>query len=67
MEIFELNDERVNTMTEKEAKETLNHLRKQFQERYNFLLGIWAGSKKAKSTRDGKFVSIQEVINWLND
>jgi len=65
MDIFELNKDAINSMTELEAKNTLEHIREQFQERYMFLLGTWSGSKRAKSTRDGKFVSLDSIEKWI--
>lgn len=50
-----------------EAKEFLLHLRKQFKERYTYLVGEWQNARRAKNTRDGQFVSREEVIDFLQN
>ena len=49
------------------AIELLEHLRDQFSERYMYLVGEWQNGHRAKSTRDGRFVSKQEVIDYLSE
>ena len=52
-------------LSEEQAKELLRHLRKQFKERYFYLIGEWQNDHRAKSTRNGKFVSKEEVMKYL--
>ncbi|MFA6857192.1 MAG: hypothetical protein WCR31_08290 [Treponema sp.] len=66
MDLFELSEIKVKSMTEEEAKETLNHIRKQFQEQYKYILGKWSDSKRARSTVSGKFVSMDDILEWIN-
>ena len=41
------------------------HLDRQFHHRYFYLVGEWAGTTRAKSTRNGQFVESREVIDFL--
>jgi|GEM_PF-1172807 len=43
----------------------VKHLQKQFRNRYKYLVGSWRNAHRAKSTRTGKFVKAQEVVNYL--
>ncbi|MCK4339513.1 MAG: hypothetical protein KAW87_05960 [Candidatus Cloacimonetes bacterium] len=56
----------VDTATNDELKSIVKHLQKQFKERYEYLVGDWRNAHRAKSTRNGQFVSAQEVIDYLN-
>ena len=67
MDIFKLDDSTIDKLSEEDAKETLRHIRNQLQNRYNYLLGIWADSKKARLTSTGKIVSLNEIVSWLED
>ena len=67
MEEFRLSESEINKMTEAEAKETLLHIRSQFQTCYNYIVGYWAEGKHVRSTRDGKMVDKNEVIKWLSE
>ena len=48
------------------ASEELEHLRSQLRGRYEYLVGEWAGARRAKSTQTGEFVSTEVVTNYLN-
>jgi hypothetical protein len=61
------NIERVKGLSDKEAKNELIHLAEQFKVRYKYLVGEWAGDRRAKSTISGKFVSKEEVITYLDN
>lgn len=63
--LSELFDADIEAMTEDESKRLLMHLRTQFRERYMYLVGEWSNDNRAKSTRNGQFVSNDEVINYL--
>jgi hypothetical protein len=52
--------------TKEELQEIITHLKHQFQNRYMYLVGEWSNSHRAKSTRDGKFVKGQEIVEYLN-
>ncbi|MDY0289469.1 MAG: hypothetical protein RBR15_11650 [Sphaerochaeta sp.] len=51
--------------SEQEMKELITHLRNQFKTRYQYLVGEWRNAKRAKSTRNGQFISNKEVIDYL--
>lgn len=53
------------TATEQELRDTLVHLRSQFKNRYEYLVGEWMGARRVKRTRDGVFASRQEVLDYL--
>jgi len=65
--VFLSNVERIKGLSEKEAKNELIHLAEQFKVRYKYLIGEWAGDRRAKSTINGKFVSKEEVIKYLDN
>jgi hypothetical protein len=67
IEIHELKNFNVKTASEQELRELVEHLQKQMNETYVYWVGEWAGSRKAKSTRNGEYVSKEEVINYLNN
>lgn len=54
---------------EKASKEDLakliNHLKKQFKTRYQYLVGEWRNAHRAKNTRNGQFASVEEVTDYL--
>lgn len=49
-----------------DAVQRLRHLRNQFRVRYRYLVGEWRGGPKAKDTRNGQFVSKEEVVRYLD-
>jgi len=50
----------------KEIKEAVEEAyRQQFRDRYDYIVGQWCGSVKAKSSKTGVFVSRSEVIRYL--
>ncbi len=49
-----------------EAIDLLKDLRYQFKNRYIYLVGEWQNARRAKSTRDGQFVTKDEVIDYLD-
>ena len=53
------------TATTEELRNALRHLRNQFKTRYRYIVGEWRGDKRIKSTRDGKFASHNEIIDYL--
>ena len=64
---FLSNVERIKGLSEKEAKNELIHLAEQLKVRYKYLIGEWAGDRRAKNTINGKFVSKEEVIKYLDN
>jgi hypothetical protein len=64
---FLSNIERIKSLNDKEAKNEFIHLAEQFKLRYKYLIGEWTGDRRAKSTINGKFVSKEEVIKYLNN
>jgi len=58
--------ERQNRRNEK-LKQNLEHWDEQAHRRYRFLIGEWRGTRRAKCTRTGKFVSIEIVHNYLDN
>ena len=64
---FLSNVERIKSLNDKEAKNEFIHLAEQFKVRYKYLIGEWAGDRRAKSTINGKFVSKEEVIKYLDN
>jgi hypothetical protein len=63
---FNLKSVDVATLPEQKLREMVKHLQDQMNNRYMYLVGEWANGYRAKSTRDGKFVSRDEVINYLD-
>lgn len=57
----------IESATEMEMRELLSHLRNQFKTRYKYLVGEWQGARRAKSTRNGRFIKGEEVIEYLID
>ena len=53
--------------TLQEFRDLVQYLQDQMNNRYVYLVGEWANGKHARSTRDGQFVSKEEVIKYLND
>ena len=64
--VFELKSVNADTKPEKELRELVKHLQKQMNSRYLYLVGEWANGQRARSTRNGRFVSKEEVIKYLN-
>jgi hypothetical protein len=64
---FLSNIERIENLNDEEAKNELIHLAEQFKVRYKYLVGEWAGNRRAKSTINGKFVTKEEVIKYLDN
>jgi len=50
-----------------ELRELCQHMQDQMKKRYNFLVGEWVGARRAKNTRNGKFVSKDDVIKYLEN
>lgn len=65
-EIHELKNVNVATVSEKKLRGLVKHLQEQMNDTYVYWVGEWAGGRKARSTRDGKFVSKADIINYLN-
>lgn len=55
----------VQNVTEEKLRRLVEHLQDQMRNRYVYLVGEWSNARRAKSTRNGQFVSAQEVINYL--
>lgn len=55
----------VQNVTEEKLRRLVEHLQDQMRNRYIYLVGEWRNARRAKSTRNGQFVSAQEVINYL--
>jgi len=53
--------------SEQEMKDLIIHLKDQFKTRYKYLVGEWQNARRAKSTRNGQFVSRDEVIEYLKE
>jgi hypothetical protein len=66
-EIQKLKNINASTYPENKLRDLVKHLQDHMNSTYVYWVGEWAGSKKIRSTRDGKFVSKQEVINYLNN
>jgi hypothetical protein len=48
-----------------EAIARLQHLRVHFRTSYRYVVGEWSGGRRAKDTRNGQFVTKEEVIEYL--
>jgi IS30 family transposase len=48
-----------------EAIARLQQLRIHFQTSYQYVVGDWSGARRAKDTHDGRFVTKEEVIEYL--
>ena len=66
-EIYELKNFNVSTASEQEMRHLITHLQNQMETTYEYWVGEWAGSRKARSIRTGEFVKCQEVIEYLNN
>jgi len=64
--IFELKSVNAITAPEQKLRELVKHLQDQMNDRYVYLVGEWANARRAKSTRNGQFVSKDEVKNYLD-
>lgn len=64
--ITKLHNIDIDKLSEREAKDLLIHSRNQFIERYKYLVGEWRNARRAKSTRDGQFVTKKEVKDYLD-
>jgi hypothetical protein len=63
--VFLLKSVSVATVPEQELRDLVKHLQDQMNTRYMYLVGEWANSHRARSTRNGQFVSGNEVKNYL--
>ena len=52
--------------TLQEFRDLIQSLQDQMNNTYVYWVGEWSNGKKARSTRNGQFVSKEEVINYLN-
>ena len=64
---FKLKNIDASTYPEKKLRELVKHLQDQMSDTYVYWVGEWAGSRKARSIRDGRAVKKQEVIDYLNN
>ena len=55
----------VATATLQELRDLVGYLQSQMNNTYMYLVGEWAGGHHARSTRDGKLVSNDEVKRYL--
>ena len=53
------------TVPVQELRDLVKHLQDQMNNTYVYLVGEWANIHRARSTRDGKLVSNDEVKNYL--
>lgn len=51
---------------EKKNLARLNELQENFRVTYRYIIGNWNGALRAKSTQNGQFVSLEEVIDFIN-
>jgi len=66
--IFKLMSIDASTYPENKLRELVTHLQNQINTNYIYLVGEWAGSRKARNIRDtGRSVGKQEVIDYLNN
>ncbi|WP_027340824.1 hypothetical protein [Halonatronum saccharophilum] len=63
--IKDLQSKDIDLLEREEAIALLRHLKDQFSNRYEYLVGTWSNSPKAKSTKTGKIVPNKEVIDYL--
>jgi hypothetical protein len=63
--IFQLKNISAATASAQELRDLVKHLQDQMNTRYMYLVGEWANSHRARNTRNGKFVSSDEVKNYL--
>jgi len=50
-----------------ELRALVRHLKYQFKNRYRYLVGEWRNSHRVKSTINGRFVKVEEVIGYLRE
>jgi hypothetical protein len=62
---FELKNIDVTTCPAQKLRELVKHLQGQMNDTYVYLVGEWSNGHRAKSTRDGQFVSGDEIIKYL--
>ena len=63
---FELKNVNADTEPEEKLCELVKHLQEQMNNRYVYLVGEWANGNRARSTRNGQFVSRDEVKKYLD-
>jgi hypothetical protein len=66
-EIHELKNIDATTYPEEKLRKLVKHLQDQMNDTYVYWVGEWNNAHRARSTRDGEFVSKEEVINYLNN
>ena len=66
-EIQKLKNINATTYPENKLRDLVKHLQDQMNNTYVYWVGEWNNAHRAKSTRTSKFVSKQEVINYLNN
>ena len=64
--VAKLKNFNTSTATLQEFRDLVQYLQNQMNNRYVYLVGEWANGQCARSTRDGQFVSKEEVIKYLN-
>ena len=64
--VFELKNINAATEPEDKLRELVKHLQEQMNTRYVYLVGEWANGNRVRSTRNGQFVSKDEVKNYLD-
>ncbi|HHV41471.1 MAG TPA: hypothetical protein GXX72_01290 [Clostridiaceae bacterium] len=65
-EIFGLLSGDVDQMSEDELRRLVKHLQSKMAGTYLYWVGHWNDANRAVSTRDGRFVANQEVIDFLS-
>jgi hypothetical protein len=64
--VFELKNIDAATCPEQESRILVKHLQDQMNGPYQYLVGEWNNGYRARNTRDGKFVSSDEVRDYLS-
>jgi hypothetical protein len=64
--IFLLKSVDTTTVPEQELRNLVLHLQNQMNNIYTYLIGEWNNGHRARSTRNGQFVSADEVKQYLD-
>ena len=63
--VFKLKNVNAETAPVQELRNLIGHLQEQMNNRYVYLVGEWAKGHRIRSTRDGQFVSKEELLRYL--
>jgi hypothetical protein len=63
--VFKLKSLDTAAVPEQELRDLVKHFQQQMNDTYTYLVGEWNNGYRARSTRNGQFVSSDEVKKYL--